>query len=182
MRKLLSIIILTLIIFVLAGCKKEYVNPLADNVLTVGMECNYPPFNWMTNEETENSVPISGTNAFCDGYDVKFARIIANELGVELEIKALDFDSLIESLKVNDIDVIIAGMSPTAERKQTINFTDIYYKSEQVLVVHKNGQYTNSKSINDFGGAKISAQLGTLQVDLISQLKGNCCYTIRNLS
>lgn len=177
MRKLLTMVIFSFIIFVLVGCKKEYVDPLADNVLTVGMECDYPPFNWLSNEETENSVPISGTNAFCDGYDVKFARIIAYELGVELEIKALDFDSLIESLKVNDIDVIIAGMSPTAERKQTINFTDIYYKSEQVLVVKKDGPFASAKSINDFANAKISAQLGTLQVDLISQLKDAIAHT-----
>lgn len=172
MRKLLSIIFLGILTLVLVSCKKENVDPLKDNVLTVGMECDYPPFNWLTSTPTDNSVKISGTNAYCDGYDVKFAKIIAKELGVELEIKALDFDSLIESLRVNDIDVIIAGMSPTERRKQTINFSDIYYISEQVIVVSKTGKYQDGKSINDFEGAKISAQLGTLQVDLISQLKG----------
>ncbi len=177
MQKVKFFLILVMFIFLIVGCKKENVLPLQDGVLTVGMECAYAPFNWTTITETENSVPISGTNNFCDGYDVKVARILADSLDVKLEIKALPFESLIEALNVNDIDAIIAGMSPTAERKQTIAFTDVYYRSEQVVVVKKNGPYQNAKSVTDFSGARISAQLGTLQVNLIEQLTGAILHT-----
>ncbi len=177
MRKFSLFILMILFTLVLAGCKKEYVDPLKDGVLTVGMECAYAPFNWTTATQTENSVPISGSNSFCDGYDVKIARVLADALDVELEVKAIEWDGLIESLKNKGIDVIIAGMSPTEERKQTIAFTDVYFRSEQVVVVKKAGNYANANSVNSFSGAKISAQLGTLQVDLIPQLTGAVAST-----
>lgn len=147
-------------------------DPLADGVLTVGMECGYAPFNWTTNTKTETAQPIAGTNSYCDGFDVVMATEIARLLGVKLEIRAMEWDGLIPALQNHVIDAIIAGMSPTEERKQSINFSDIYYKSEQVIVVRKDSPYTQATSVDDFEGASISAQLGTLQEQLINQLKG----------
>jgi putative lysine transport system substrate-binding protein len=173
MRKILLTFVLGIFTFVLVGCsEKEYVDPLADGVLTVGMECAYAPYNWTTATKTETSVLIAGTNSYCDGYDVKVAQELANDLGVTLEVKAIEWDGLIESLRTNGIDAIIAGMSPTEERKQTIAFTDVYYRSEQVIVVRGNSDLAFATTLNDFEDAKISAQLGTLQEGLISQLVG----------
>ena len=74
--------------------------------------------------------------------------------------------------KSGKIDAIIAGMSPTSERKETIDFTNNYYKSDLVMVVKKGGKYENATSIQDFKGAKVSAQLNTFHYSVIDQIEG----------
>ena len=68
--------------------------------------------------------------------------------------------------------MIIAGMSPTAERKKEIAFSNSYYTSEPVLLVKKDSAYANAKTLNDFKGAKITSQQGVYLYNLISQLTG----------
>jgi putative lysine transport system substrate-binding protein len=70
------------------------------------------------------------------------------------------------------IDAIIAGMSPTAERKETIDFSENYYKSNLVMVVKKGSKYESATSIQDFKGAKITAQLNTFHYSVIDQIEG----------
>ena len=79
-------------------------------------------------------------------------------------------DGLVPSLLSGNIDVIIAGMSPTAERMATIDFTDPYYESELVIVVRKDGAYANAASLADFAGAKITGQLNTFHYTVIDQI------------
>ena len=74
------------------------------------------------------------------------------------------------SLLSGNIDVIIAGMSPTAERMATIDFTDPYYESELVIVVRKDGAYAEATSLADFAGAKITGQLNTFHYTVIDQI------------
>ena len=78
------------------------------------------------------------------------------------------------------IDLIIAGMSPTAERKENIDFTEPYYISKQCIVVRTDSAYANATSIADFNGAKMIAQNGTLQNDLIDQITGSTRLAPRN--
>ena len=68
--------------------------------------------------------------------------------------------------------MIIAGMSPTEERKKEIAFSNSYYTSEPVVLVQKNGAYAQAKTLDDFKGAKITSQQGVYLYNLISQLKG----------
>ena len=96
--------------------------------LRVGMECNYAPYNWTQSDASENAVAIAA-GGYADGYDVRIAKIIADQLGMELEIVKTEWDGLTPALLSGNIDVIIAGMSPTAERRMTIDFTDSYYDS-----------------------------------------------------
>ena len=79
---------------------------------------------------------------------------------------------LYHALTSGKIDAIIAGMSPTAERKKTIDFSDNYYKSNLVMVVKKGGKYEGATSIQDFKGAKVTAQLNTFHYSVIDQIKG----------
>ena len=141
--------------------------------IVVGMECAYAPYNWTTTTQGEHTVPISNNpGAYADGYDVVIAKAIADALGVELEIRAIEWGGLIAALEAGEIDLIIAGMSPTEERKLSIDFTDTYYDSKLVMVVRKDGAYTNATSIQNFAGAKITGQLSTFHYDVIDQING----------
>ncbi len=116
--------------------------PEAPNgVLRVGMECAYAPFNWTDmSEPTVGAVPISGEgkeNMYANGYDVQIAQYIANQMGMELEIYAITWDGLLPALQSGTVDAIIAGMSPTAEREEEIDFTDVYYSSNLVVIYKK---------------------------------------------
>ena len=134
----------------------------------VGMECAYAPFNWQQTEADENSVPIDGGVGYAGGYDVEIARRIADGLGRELVIVKLEWDGL----KSNMIDAVIAGMSPTAERKMTVSFSDSYYTSNLVVVVRKDGAYADATRLSDFAGAKITGQLNTFHYTVIDQIEG----------
>ena len=98
------------------------------------------------------------------------AKKIADSLGKELVIVKTEWDGLVPSLISGKIDAIIAGMSPTEERKETIDFSDNYYKSDLVMLVKKGGAYENAKTLSDFSGAKITAQLNTFHYSVIDQI------------
>lgn len=104
--------------------------------LRVAMECAYNPFNW-TQTNAANGAVQYGDQLYANGYDVQIARFIAAELGMKLEIVRYDFDSMIGGVKSGNVDAIIAGMSPTAERLKEIDFTECYYKSELVIIYKK---------------------------------------------
>lgn len=142
-----------------------------ENTLKVGMECNYAPFNWTQKNDSPEAVGLPNNQGYCDGYDVQVAKHIAKDLDMNLVIKDYPvFKGLLEGAKVGDIDLIIAGMTNTEERRQEVDFTDIYYKSDMVLVVKNDSTYANATSINDFKGAHVSAQIGTMHDQLIDQI------------
>lgn len=173
MKKLFSIFVLLTFVAILASCETQTTSfdLETETEIIVGLEAAYAPFNWSTPSENEYTVAIDGqTNMFADGFDVVMAQEIADDLDLTLVIKAIEWDGLIPALLAGEIDVIIAGMSPTSERSQTIAFSDAYYSSEQVMVVRQDGDYTNATSLIDFEGARVVAQLGTLQDDLIDQI------------
>lgn len=142
------------------------------DVFRVGMEAGYPPFNWTQRDDSNGAVKIDANAEYAGGYDVEIAKKIADGLGKELVIVKLEWDGLVTALQSGKIDGIIAGMSPTEKRKQTIDFTDNYYTSDFVMVVKKGSKYENATSIQDFTGAKITAQLNTSHYGVINQIKG----------
>lgn len=144
----------------------------AEGQFRVGMECNYAPFNWTQVEPDENSVPIDGGFGYAGGYDVEIAKQIAAALDRELVIVKIEWDGLIPALNSDQIDAVIAGMSPTAERKVTVDFTDAYYNSDLVVVVRKDGAFAEAASLADFAGAKITGQQNTFHYTVIDQLEG----------
>lgn len=144
----------------------------AEGTFRVGMECNYAPFNWTQVEADDNSVPIDGGMGFAGGYDVEIAKRIAEGLGKELVICKIEWDGLIPALQADQIDAVIAGMSPTAERKVTVDFTDAYYNSDLVVVVRKDGAFAEAASLADFAGAKVTGQQNTFHYTVIDQLEG----------
>lgn len=164
MRKILAVVLTLALVFL-------SVSALADT-LRVGMECNYAPFNWTQEDETEFTVPIEGGAGYADGYDVQIARKVAEGLGMDLVIVKTEWDGLPMGVQTGAIDAIIAGMSPTEKRRATIDFTDAYYTSQLVIVVSADGAYANATSLADFAGAKITGQLNTFHYSVIDQIPG----------
>ena len=178
MKRILALVLtLIMICASLASCgginaAEDLDNIKAEGKIVVGMECAYAPYNWTTAQSSATTTPINGTNSYADGYDVQIAQLIAEELGVELVIKAIEWDGLIPALENGEIDMIIAGMSPTDERKLSIDFSDTYFDSNLVMVVKKNGAYASADDIQDFNGAKITGQLNTFHYSVIDQING----------
>lgn len=140
--------------------------------LRIGMECGYAPFNWTQQDDSNGAVAIEGGGGYANGYDVQIAKKVAEGLGKELVIVKTEWDGLVPAVQSGVIDGIIAGMSPTAERLEQIDFSDNYYVSDLVIVVRSDSDYANATSIQDFSGAKIVGQLNTFHDTVIDQIDG----------
>lgn len=156
---LLTVIVLSILsLTAFTACGK---NNSDDNKLYVGMECGYIPFNYTQLDDSNGAVKISNADGYANGYDVMIAKKIAESLNKELVIVKYEFNALVNAVKTGVLDFIIAGMSPTAERKEEIDFSDAYYESQLVIVVRADSKYANVTSLSDFNGANIVAQVGT---------------------
>ncbi|MDD3409995.1 MAG: transporter substrate-binding domain-containing protein [Eubacteriales bacterium] len=164
MKKFLSILLSLSLLLCAASAA-------AEGTFRVGMECNYTPFNWTQAEASENAVAIEA-GGYADGYDVQIAKKIAEGLGKELVIVKTEWDGLAMGVTSGLFDAIIAGMSPTEERKVTLDFTDAYYTSELVVVVKKDGAFAGATSLEDLSGAAITGQLNTFHYTVIDQIPG----------
>ncbi len=107
----------------------------SNGTLKIAMECAYKPFNWTQMNDKNGAVAIQGLEGmYANGYDVQIAKYIAAELGMALEIYSLEWDALIPAVQAGTVDGIIAGMSPTADREEEIDFTECYYNSNLVII------------------------------------------------
>ncbi len=160
------------------GCKSTSTD---DNIIRIGMECNYAPFNWTCGTSSDYTLPVyNDAGKFADGYDVQFAKRLSKETGKQVQIYKLEWDSLIINLNNNQIDAVIAGMTDTEERRQQISFTDEYYRSELVLITSKSvaDQYTDTELNNEtlqtlLSGKMIESQRGTVTDNVIDTFKTN---------
>lgn len=121
-------------------------NQVDNTRLVIGMECAYQPFNWTETKANDFTLPIDGTNEFADGYDIAIARYLSEDLGRDVVIKRIEWDDLIPSLNQGSINMVLAGMSSTAERRKNIDFTEPYLKSDLAfLIKQENIPAGNSK-------------------------------------
>ena len=165
MKRTMVALVLTLVMLFTASA-------MAEGTFRVGMECNYAPYNWTQADPGEYAVAIEGGGGYADGYDVQIAKKIAEGMGKELVIVKTEWDGLPMGVMTGAFDAIIAGMSPTAERKVTLDFTDAYYNSQLVVVVRKDGAYAGATSLADLSGASITGQLNTFHYTVIDQIPG----------
>ncbi|MCM0648523.1 transporter substrate-binding domain-containing protein [Clostridium swellfunianum] len=179
MRKKLSVLIAMSLsaVMLLGGCgiskseKDASASAPKQETFKVGLEAGYAPFNWTQMDASNGAVKIEGSSEYAGGYDVEIAKKIAEGLGKQLVVVKTEWDGLVPALTSGKIDAIVAGMSPTAERRQTIDFSDNYYKSNLVMVVKKGGKYEDAASIQEFNGAKVTAQLNTFHYSVINQIQ-----------
>ncbi|MBO1307791.1 ABC transporter permease subunit [Enterococcus sp. 669A] len=138
--------------------------------LRVGMEAGYAPFNWTQKDDRNGAVQIQGDQAYAGGYDVQIAKQIAEKMDRKLVIVKTEWDGLLPALQSGKIDAVIAGMSPTEERRKEVDFSDEYYESQLVIITRKDSKYATATSLEDFSGAKITAQLSTFHYSVIDQI------------
>ncbi|MBR4421158.1 MAG: transporter substrate-binding domain-containing protein [Erysipelotrichaceae bacterium] len=163
-------IITLLMIMLLVGCASAPATN-EEEVLRVGMECDYAPFNWTQVENSETAVQISSVD-YADGYDVVIASMIAEKIGRKVEIVKTEWDALIPSLNAGLIDCIIAGMTETPERAEAVNFTTPYYESQMVVIVRADSELTGITDIQQLSGYNVLGQANTTYDEIIDQIEG----------
>lgn len=150
--KILKIIIaLSSIILVFVGCQKKE----EKNKLYVGTNAEFEPFEYRDGDKII-------------GFDIDLINEIASLTGKEVEIIDMQFDGLLPALEAKKIDIIIAGMTATEERKQFVNFSDPYYSSKQSILVQANN--SDIASFDNFVGKKVGVVLGYTGDVLVSAM------------
>ena len=175
MKKIIYLVMALATLFLLSACNESTreIEISRENQFIVGLEVNYAPFNYSQDYSTPYNHPVANMpGEYADGYDVQIAKAIAASLGKVLVIQKLEWDALIPQLESNKIDAIIAGMSPTEERKTSVLFSNGYYESKHVLLVPSDSEYINATSLSDFSGARVVGQHGTVYDELVDQIPG----------
>lgn len=168
MKKHLTFALALPMLLTLSSCGNRTLN---DGVFTIGLEAAYAPFNFTTSNATDTPIANSGFlgigKTYVAGYDVSVASFIASDNGYELQARKISWDGLIPALQSGHIDAIIAGMTDTEARRQSVSFSTPYYESDLVMLVRSDSPFALATAIDDFSGARIAAQIGTVQNDLI---------------
>ncbi|CAH1850047.1 ABC transporter substrate-binding protein/permease [Convivina praedatoris] len=131
--------------------------------LTVGLSADYAPYEFHTK--------INGKDEIV-GFDVSLAQAIADKLGVKLEVEDMGFDALLGALKTGKIDMIASGMSATPEREEQVDFSDVYLRSPQAMLILKKNQHKYTTDLSTFAGTKVGAQTQTTQEEIAKSING----------
>ncbi len=155
MKKTLAILLAALLVFALVGCGSTTNNTTggtsavdrikASGKLVVMTNATFPPY-----EYVKDGAPT--------GVDIELAQMIADKLGVELEVLDMNFDLLIAALQNGKGDLVAAGMSITEERQKEVDFSVPYVDSTLLIIVPEGSSITGP---NDLSGKSIAVQENT---------------------
>ncbi len=124
--------------------------------IIVGTSADYPPYEFhLLNSKEEEIV----------GLDIDIAKVIAEKLGVKLEIKDITFSKLINTLDSEEVDIVIAGLTPTEKRKKVVDFSEVYYQAIQNMLIRVEDT-EKITCIADLRGKKVGTQKGSIQEDI----------------
>ena len=150
----------TMSLSLMACGNKEKVDLLSkikeEGKLKVGMSVDYAPYEFFIMENGEKKTV---------GLDISLVSEIAKDLGVEYEIQEMEFSTICDATRNGIIDLGVSGLSVNEERKEVIDFSNIYFQAEQGILINKNNSET-IKSIDDLKGKKVGAQNGSTQATL----------------
>ncbi|MCP8967018.1 transporter substrate-binding domain-containing protein [Ectobacillus ponti] len=171
MKKLLSIVLASILVMsILGACsKREDTAKATDSgskkkVLVMGTSADYKPYEYIDSAKSDEII----------GFDADIAKYIGKELGYDIQIKSSDFSGLLASMEAKKVDFVMAGMTPTEERKKNADFTDIYFAAKN-LVISKAGSYTD---LNSLKGKKVGVQTGSIQEGKAKDLQKKVDFTI----
>lgn len=157
MKKLLMVLLLMLVGVIGCGQEGITVEDIQDEgTLLVGLSGDYPPFEFFK--------MVDGKEMLV-GFDVMLAEKIAEELGVDVEFKNMDFGGLVGALQSGQLDMVISGMSPNEERLKQVDFSDFYHTGENAVLVRES-EATNYQTQADLKDIKIGTQLGSIQTSI----------------
>ena len=145
MRKLVGLLAIILVALVASGCISG--GDDNENVLVVGTDATYPPKEYIDD------------NGDFAGFDVDFAKALADELGMEIEFINSDWAGIIPSLNAGKFDIIISSMTINEERMKEVNFSEPYFYAGQVIIVAKDND--TIMGVDDLSGTSVGVQLGT---------------------
>lgn len=128
------------------GCGSD-----SDSQITMGTSPDYPPYEFYGSAGGEQTII---------GFDVDIADRIATELGLELQIEAIEFSELIPALEAEQVDFVMAGMTPTAERQQRVDFSQVYFIATTTIVAKQDSGITTTA---DLEGRRVGVQLDSIQ-------------------
>jgi arginine/lysine/histidine transporter system substrate-binding protein len=128
--------------------------------LVMATSADYPPYEFI--ETASGSEEIVG-------FDVDIARYITEQLGYGLEINNIEFNALIPALQADRADFVMAGMTPTEERLQNADFSDIYYQATHTIVSKAGSNLTTPESL---AGQQVGVQLGSIQEGIAKDIEG----------
>lgn len=144
MKKILALIMVAIMALAMVACGGAA--ETEKEVLTMGTNAAFPPYEFV---DENNNVA---------GIDAEIAAAVAEKLGMELEIKDMAFDSLITAVSTGSVDVVLAGMTVTPEREESVNFSESYATGIQVVIVKEDSAIA---TIDDLADKKIGVQTGT---------------------
>lgn len=163
MKKLITILAV-LLVGILGACGSN------DDTVTVLTSSGYEPYEMID------------TSGNLTGFDIELMEALADEVGIKIEWQDVEFGGIIASLQVGQADIAIAGISPTAERALTVDFSNVYYNSEAGLLNFIISDSLNITSLSELNGLIVGAQLGTIQADLILELSDEYNFTVSLLA
>ncbi|MCQ2569661.1 MAG: ABC transporter substrate-binding protein/permease [Limosilactobacillus sp.] len=131
----------------------------AQGKLVVGTSADYPPMEFVVKKNGKDKIV---------GADIMVAQKIADDLGVKLVVKDMSFDSLLVALETGKVDMVLAGMNASPERKKSVDFSHTYYHGGNVFLINKSDA-KKIKSGKDLAHAKIGAQTGSLQYQMVKK-------------
>jgi len=164
-KGLLKGLVLALIIGLLAACGSNSGD--GKKVLKMATSADYPPF---------ESFDAEGNFI---GFDIEVAKLVAEELGYELKIENMDFSGLIGALQAKRVDMVLAGMNASEERKKNVDFSIEYHKSGEVFISKADA---GIDSLEDLEGKTVGVQLGTIQEEGADKLKDEYNFTVSKLN
>ena len=163
MKKFAAVALVLIFALCLASCGQKTESDA--KVLRVGMECAYAPYNWTQPNDSNGAVKITDNADYAYGYDVMMAKYLADQLGYELEIYKMEWNSLPMAVQSGAIDCAIAGQSITSERLETVDFTSPYYYASIYAITRADSPYANAKSLSELAGASCTSQINTVWYD-----------------
>lgn len=120
-------------------------------VLVMATSADYPPYEFYETA-TGDGEPV--------GFDIDIAKAITEKLGYTLEIEDMDFNGIIPALQAERADFAMAGMTPTEERLESVDFSQIYYDAQNTIISLKGSDFA---SYEDLEGKTVGVQLGSIQ-------------------
>lgn len=146
-----TILVITLASFLIGHFSHSSSAQEIPKKLTMFTSPDYPPYGYYV---------TSGSDRKIVGFDIDIANYIAKELKFDLELKESDFNGLIPSLQAKRADFVMAGMTPTTERKKNVDFSGIYYEARDTIVALKSNNLTETSALSS---KKVGVQLGSIQ-------------------